>query len=243
MQVSDGTRTDTANVTITVTDVNDNAPVMPSSGFTFSVPADGTKNFLVGRLTANDADEGTNAAVTFIPSGEAGAFTVQYSTGEVRTARAKYTAAESPLSFNVIAVDRGSPAKSSPPAVVRVTVVAANEHSPVFQPAVVTASVSESAAVNDTVTLLNATDADSGINGQIRFELLAPAGPFVVDADTGRLSVASALDFETKSLYQLRVRASDSGPKPKTAETLVTVQVHAYMYNYVEAEACTYTRS
>lgn len=69
-----------------------------------------------------------------------------------------------------------------------------------------------------------ASDADSGSNGIVRFRLLPAFGPFSLNAVTGVLTLASALDFENRSDYSLQIQAYDLGTP--SLNSLVSVSVY-----------------
>jgi hypothetical protein len=88
VRVSDGSSSDDQTIAVTVTDVNDNAPLI-TSGQTFSVAENATNGTVVGSVATTDADaDGVNPAKTFsITAGNAnGAFAVNASTGQITVA-------------------------------------------------------------------------------------------------------------------------------------------------------------
>lgn len=84
-------------------------------------------------------------------------------------------------------------------------------------------SISESAAIGSTVGTLSATDAQGGA---MSFSLVSGDGStdnasFVIDGNV--LKTAVALDYETKSSYSIRVRATDSGSLTYEEQMTITV--------------------
>ncbi len=62
MQVSDGSNTDTQAIAVTVSDVNDNAPVITSNGGGASAAVNVAENgTAVTTVTASDAEPGADA--------------------------------------------------------------------------------------------------------------------------------------------------------------------------------------
>ena len=142
----------------------------------------------------------------------------------------------------VRATDRGTPPLSST-ARLSLTVGDANDNAPRFltrNPVVYLAanSSSSSSTPSSPVYVLLASDADSGLNGQVTFSLLTtssvpPGGagggssgpPFSLSRD-GVLSVTGELSQASTPRYRLLVRASDNGyPALATFTTLTIVLV------------------
>ena len=77
-------------------------------------------------------------------------------------------------------------------------------HDPIF--------VSENAAVGSVVAIIEATDADIGDNGAIRFEMLTQSAAFSINRVTGELVSTIVFDTEnTATNYELTLRLTDLG--------------------------------
>ena len=71
--------------------------------------------------------------------------------------------------------------------------------------------ISEDATIGATVGVTAfAVDPDAG--DTVSYSLIGSAGPFVIDASTGVVTAAAALDFETTSNYSIDVRAASTEP-------------------------------
>ncbi|XP_044045435.1 protocadherin Fat 4 [Siniperca chuatsi] len=110
-------------------------------------------------------------------------------------------------------------------AVVEVRVTDVNDNNPVFTSSSVTKSVPEDAEVGSNVTVVPATDKDSSFNKEIRYSLRGGEGRFSIDPVSGMVSVAGALDRETKAEYNLLVVAEDQGRPAMSATASLLVQV------------------
>lgn len=110
-------------------------------------------------------------------------------------------------------------------AVVAVEVTDINDNSPVFAQSSVTKSVPEDAEPGTNVTVVPATDKDSGFNKEIRYSLRGGEGRFSVDPVSGMVSVAGALDRETEAQYNLQVVAEDQGRPARSATSTLLVHV------------------
>ncbi|KAG7235236.1 hypothetical protein INR49_003079 [Caranx melampygus] len=139
------------------------------------------------------------------------------SDGELTT-KVKLDYDEAPRNYSVdISISGGG---SRDTAVVKVQVIDVNDNSPVFASGSITKSVPEDAEVGTNVTDVPATDKDSGFNKEIRYSLRGGEGKFALDPVSGMVSVAGALDRETKSEYSLLVVAEDQGPNGRVSYSI-----------------------
>ena len=106
-----------------------------------------------------------------------------------------------------------------------------NDNEPVFQPFPNTIYVDENGPTDVTVLTLEAADRDQGAYGQVVYSLDDPDGdlPFAVSTAGGQgvVRCTRALDYEEKSLYQLRILAKDRANQGRvnTATAAVLVRV------------------
>ncbi|CAK6976329.1 protocadherin Fat 4-like [Scomber scombrus] len=118
-----------------------------------------------------------------------------------------------------------SDATTTATAVVEVQVTDINDNSPVFASDPTTKSVPEDIEVGSNVTVVPATDKDSGFNKEIRYSLRGGEGRFSIDPVSGMVSVAGELDRETKAEYNLQVVAEDQGRPARSSTATLLVQV------------------
>ncbi|KAL7852364.1 hypothetical protein SRHO_G00181490 [Serrasalmus rhombeus] len=110
-------------------------------------------------------------------------------------------------------------------AIVHVEVLDINDNSPEFAPIASSIGIPEDAEIGDNVTSILATDADAGLNAEVRYSLEGSAGMFSVNPDTGLITVAAALDRETQSKYNFRVVAQDQGRPVLSAEASLIITI------------------
>ena len=174
----------------------------------------------VVNVSATDADTGANAAISYKFSSltTATTFSIDASTGQIRTAaNIDYEATQS-YKFNVTATD----GKFSTEAEVEIEVVNLNDNSPSFEKAYVV-SISEDKAVSSNVVTVKANDVDSF--GVLTYTLLNNTGSFSVDSQTGEVKTTVGLDREKVTSYVIGVRVEDGGSPTRSDETTVTVNV------------------
>uniref|UniRef100_A0A4W5MPG5 Cadherin domain-containing protein n=2 Tax=Hucho hucho TaxID=62062 RepID=A0A4W5MPG5_9TELE len=114
---------------------------------------------------------------------------------------------------------------SSDEATVVVEVIDINDNSPVFGASSVTQLVPEDTEVGTNLTAMTATDADNGFNRELRYALRGGEGKFVIDPKIGMVSLAGALDRETKAEFSLEVVAQDQGRPALSATATLLIQV------------------
>ncbi|XP_070559913.1 LOW QUALITY PROTEIN: protocadherin Fat 4-like [Ptychodera flava] len=209
-------RTGLANVQIDVNDLNDNAPVVSPSDFTVSISEDAAAFTLVTPVLVYDADSGTNGEVTcsIVPDTDplgqflsdpidCDIFTTNV--GLDRETRDKYD-----LIIN--ATDGGTPMLYGL-GYITVIILDVNDNAPIINPSSYAESIYEDTPVGTVVLQVLATDADIGENARLTYTLTNgnELGHFNIDPDTGVLTVAQALDRETKASYAMTVTVNDNG--------------------------------
>ena len=75
--------------------------------------------------------------------------------------------------------------------------------------------------------MIKATDADSGLNALLLYEILEEHAKkyFSIDSSTGALRTISGLDYESQTMFEFRVRVSDMGRPRLSAETTASVRI------------------
>ncbi|EDO35412.1 predicted protein, partial [Nematostella vectensis] len=219
---------DKAIVIVTVTDLNDNAPVFSRAVYAITVSELSLPGSPVFRIKAMDADEGDNAKFFYSLVSGTGMdkFFINSSTGELHLS--KTLDRETTSSYNlVVKATDASNANLYSTAKIEITVGDSNDQRPVFPESDYTVNITEDALIGSLVINLNASDKDIGQNGLIKYSISNGnlAAMFDVESATGRLIVAKSLDFETTQLYELTITAQDHGLIPLSSTVNVTVNV------------------
>ncbi|XP_064243759.1 protocadherin gamma-A10-like [Passer domesticus] len=215
----DGALFDAAKVTISVTDVNDNAPELTVSSALTEISEDAPSGTVVALLHVHDRDSGANGQVRCSLADDV-PFRLQSSQGNYYSVvTASELDREQVWEYNVTvrAADGGSPSLQSS-AVLALRVLDVNDNAPVFLEERYSARLAENNAAGALVLTVRATDADWGQNARVRYRLAegrvrgAPLSSYVsVQAETGALYALRSLDYEQVRELQLWVRAEDGG--------------------------------
>ncbi|XP_068554667.1 protocadherin gamma-A10-like, partial [Anas acuta] len=220
VQVHDGGGLfDTATVSISMTDVNDNAPELTVSSALSEISEDAPPGTVVALLHVQDRDSGANGEVRCSLVGDV-PFRLRSSVGSyysVVTSRELDREEVSEYNVTVWASDGGSPSLRSS-AVLALRVLDVNDNAPVFAEARYSARLPENNAEGALVLTVRAWDADWGQNARVRYRLAegrvrgAPLSSYVsVQAETGALYALRSFDYEEVREVGLCVRAEDGG--------------------------------
>ena len=236
------------NITVLVSDVNDNAPTFTQTSYTLSVRENNSPALHIGSVSATDWDAGANAQVTYslLPPRDPGLpldslVSINADNGQLFALRALDYEALQAFEFLVGATDRGSPALSSQ-ARVRVQVLDANDNSPfVLYPlqngsAPCTELVPRAAEPGYLVSKVVAVDGDSGQNAWLSFQLLKATEPglFGVWAHNGEVRTARLLSERDAAKHRLLLLVKDNGEPPLSASvTLHVLLVDGFSQPYL----------
>ena len=212
---------DTIDVTINVTGVNEAPPEFAADTATREVPENSAAGAAVGDpVTATDADSGDTLAYTL--SGDDMYFTID-NMGQIMVGMdtmLDYEAARAPTSVTVTATDSEGLSDTID---VTINVTNVNEE-PVFATNTATLEVPENTAADMAIgeAFPEATDPDAG--DSLTYSLGGDdKDSFDFDAATRQIKTKAALDYEDKSSYSVMVIATDSGDLTGTIDVTINV--------------------
>ncbi len=123
-------------------------------------------------------------------------------------------------------VDGGRPFRIGT-ASIHIHVLDANDNVPVFGQTVYKVSAQENSPRGTVLVKLNATDLDSGINGEISYSFShvpdKTRGLVEVDHVTGEVKVMGAMDYEEASSHELDVQAKDGDGQSSLCKLIIDV--------------------
>ncbi|NXO74870.1 PCDGM protein, partial [Sitta europaea] len=225
-------RSGTAQITVQVLDVNDNAPAFDRTTYKVKVPENTPVGAVLLRVNASDPDEGPNGETQYsfgvhTSDSVRRLFALDPRSGEVRVSGALDFEESRFYEIYVRAHDGGVPEDKGSPAMeghchLRVELIDINDNSPEIVLTSVSSPVQEDAAPGTVIALIGVKDSDSGDNGQVRLQI-AKELPFkLVSSFKEHFSLVTSgpLDREKATGYNITVRAVDSGsPQRATQKT------------------------
>lgn len=226
---------DIHRVLVEVLDVNDNAPQFSTSNISLEISEAAVPRTRFRLESAHDPDVGTNSLRTYHLA--ANDFFILHVETKSDGSKFPELAVDKPLdretqaSFRLLltAVDGGQPEKSGS-TLLLIKILDVNDNAPVFDEPVNKVRLLENVAQGTLVTKLNATDADSGSNGDISF-LFSKYTPervlklFSVDSKSGEIRVKGDVDYEKGNAYHITVQARDGGSPAMEGSCNVIVEI------------------
>ncbi|KAM4554650.1 protocadherin gamma-C5-like isoform 13-T13 [Odontesthes bonariensis] len=222
-------------IVVDVLDVNDNAPQFSTSNISLEVSEAAAPGTRFRLESAHDPDVGTNSLRTYhVAANDFFILNVQTKSDGSKFPELvvdKPLDRETQASFRLLltAVDGGQPEKSGS-TLLLIKILDVNDNAPVFDETVKKVTLLENVARGTLVTKLNATDADSGNNGEISF-LFSKYTPdhvlqlFSVDSKNGEIRVKGDVDYEKAAAYHITVQARDDGSPAMEGSCNVIVDI------------------
>ncbi|XP_026213705.1 protocadherin gamma-C5-like isoform X3 [Anabas testudineus] len=222
-------------VVVDIVDVNDNAPQFSTSNISLEISEAAAPGTRFRLESAHDPDVGTNSLRTYHLA--ANDFFVLKVETKSDGSKFPELVVDKPLdretqaSFRLLltAVDGGQSEKSGS-TLLLIKILDVNDNAPVFDEPVKKVRLLENVARGTLVTKLNATDADSGNNGDISF-LFSKYTPervlklFSVDSKSGEIHVKGDVDYEKATAYHITVQARDGGSPAMEGSCNVIVDI------------------
>ena len=229
LYVSDGDNASTpVYVPVAMVYTNDYAPVLVNPPATLSVSEGAPVGTVLAQLAATDTDAGPfGSPLTLALQPRSPLLAVNAQHQLVTTGQLDHEQ-QAVLPVVVAVRDQGGRASQWP---ITVLVLDANDHAPVFVQDSYTFAVDENTPMSTLVGRVQARDTDSAaVNGQLLYALdpaFAADAPLAVDARSGNLTLARALDYEGPAgpVLMVRVIARDQGEPPQVSEPIIVTLV------------------
>lgn len=223
------------HVEVEVKDINDNSPEFPRKESSLEISENTAVGTRIPLDFAVDPDVGSNYIQSYQISVNSHfsidvlsrADGVKYA--ELVLMKELDRETQASYALELVAMDGGTPSRSGTTRI-NIKVKDYNDNSPVFDRSSFSVELAEDAPVGTLLLDLNADDPDEGLNGEVVYGFGNQVPQeirqlFRVDRKTGRLTLESAVDFETKTTYEFDVQATDLGPNPSPAICKIVVQV------------------
>uniref|UniRef100_A0A182K8T4 Uncharacterized protein n=1 Tax=Anopheles christyi TaxID=43041 RepID=A0A182K8T4_9DIPT len=209
-----------------VQDENDNTPIFESNPYSFALAENIEKGSSIMKLTARDADSGSNGDIRYALSPDVGdivnIFDVDAYSGWITTLVPLDKEKREDYKFQVLATDNGQP-KHTTRSTVIIRLKDYNDCPPVFKELHYKASVSEDALPGTVVLQIATSDKDVDLKTPVEYYIISgdSLSQFQIK-NSGEVFVVKALDRESISEYELKVIVTD-GKYTATANISITV--------------------
>ncbi|XP_060751258.1 putative protocadherin beta-18 isoform X40 [Tachysurus vachellii] len=221
-------RSGTAVIHITVLDANDNVPVFSQPVYKVVLAENAPIGTEVVTVSAEDADEGVNGAVTYefshIANNAEQLFTIDKLTGQIKVSGLIDYEEENYYEIEVQAKD-GSGLASTASVIIEITDV--NDNAPKIILTSLNNPILENTIVGTEVAIINVQDKDSGDNKQIHCSIQGNV-PFKLNPSIKNyfsLINTNLLDRETESDYNITITATDGGSPPLSTSITIHLTV------------------
>ncbi|XP_063269925.1 protocadherin gamma-B5-like [Prinia subflava] len=208
------------HVEVEIEDVNDNSPTFSNAVLELDIGEWIPPGAHFPLEMAQDADVGSNSLLTYqLTSNPSFSLIMKTSPDgsnkpELVLERALDREKQSSFELMLTALDAGDPVRSGT-IKIRVNVTDLNDNPPVFGQDRYSARLREDAAPGSRVLNVSASDADTGNNARITYGFGKMSAKvlekFMIDAESGMITLKEALDFEDTRSYTLLVEARDGG--------------------------------
>uniref|UniRef100_A0A3Q3EC83 Protocadherin gamma-C3 n=1 Tax=Labrus bergylta TaxID=56723 RepID=A0A3Q3EC83_9LABR len=222
-------------IEVEIRDINDNSPSFLTQEIHLKIPESVTLGKRFSLESAQDPDVGSNSLKTYSLSRN-DYFSLKLK--DTKNGRAvPELVLEKPLDreknaqheLMLTALDGGNPVKSGT-CKITITVLDNNDNFPVFNENEYKASLKENSTKGTFVIKLTATDADEGLNGEVKYSFGSRtpdlvSSTFEINEKTGEIVLRGALDYESTTSYLIDITAKDNGTPEMEGHCRVQVDV------------------
>ncbi|XP_075715455.1 protocadherin gamma-C5-like [Rhinoderma darwinii] len=227
------------SVTLSVSDINDNAPVFTQSTYNAFITENSDPGTLLCTVSATDLDEGVNSDLVYsivespIDGSSVSSFVyIHSSDGNIYAQRSFDYEHIQVLQITIRVEDSGSPQLSSTVPVF-IFILDTNDNPPTLlypehsEDLIVQERIPKSTSAGYLVTKLSAVDLDSGHNAWLFFTLIDPINysSFQVSKHTGEVRTVRGLQETENMEQQLVISISDQGNPPLSTTVTVLVSI------------------
>uniref|UniRef100_UPI003AABFBEA protocadherin alpha-3-like n=1 Tax=Centroberyx gerrardi TaxID=166262 RepID=UPI003AABFBEA len=219
---------------INVLDINDNAPFFSEHLQSLNIAESTVPGGKFGLIGASDLDVGKNNVNTYkLNTNDYFSLEIHKggeSVGAELVLQKSLDREKQPIiKLTLTAVDGGTPPKSGTSQII-INVLDINDNAPVFSSSLYKTQILENLTTGTTVSILNATDADEGLNSEIEYSLRSKGQDhvldvFQIDPKTGAILVKGEIDYEENPAFEIHAQGSDKGQPPMSTYCKVLVEV------------------
>ncbi|XP_067259967.1 protocadherin Fat 4-like isoform X1 [Chanodichthys erythropterus] len=211
-------------VRVSITDVNDNAPVFSSDSYSKSILVKDAKvGDVLLTLSATDKDDGSNALISYRFSEVSSMVALDAEKGNITlTSDLSGVTEDTLLNLTAIATDHGTPPESDEAEVLIYFKITSFTETVAFESSSYKFTIKENEPEASEVGKVKAFTGNPVV--MVSYNMKSHEDVFSVDGE-GTIKALRPLDKEEEEWYILTVEAIDSRTPPNTAETTVNVQV------------------
>ena len=203
-----GGLTSNASFVVTLIDVNDNAPMFDPMSISLTITESAEFGSELTVVSATDLDQAENGFVTYsLNSAEINStFTIDLITGVISVNRQLDFETRRRYVIIVTGTDGGVPQRSGT-LTINLDVLDENDNSPIIQNPMPEFIIDENVETDTLVGQVLATDADSGTNAELVYEIINgnDANRFMIDPASGMITTNGTIDREGQEVYMLSV--------------------------------------
>ncbi len=209
----------TAQITITIQDVNEN-PEIDDQGFL--LPENSPVNTTIGTVVASDPDQNQTLTYSIISGNLNNSFSINSTTGVIKVQNAQSIDFEANPQFTlqVKVTDQGGLVST---AQITINIQDVNENPETDDQGFI---LPENSPVNTTIGTVAASDPDQ--NQTLTYSIISGNlnNSFSINSTTGVIKVqnAQSIDFETNPQFTLQVKVTDQGGLFSTAQITINIQ-------------------
>ncbi|XP_063045530.1 protocadherin alpha-8-like isoform X3 [Engraulis encrasicolus] len=217
---------------VNVIDINDNAPIFRSASSQINISESAIPGERSSLPKAFDMDVASNSVKSYkLSQNEYFSIDVHSGGDTAELVLQKPLDREKLPVFQLTltALDGGKPPRSGTAKIV-VNVMDVNDNIPVFSKPLYKTQIHENVPPSTSVVIVQATDLDDGMNGEIVYSIVShdssdDLNMFTINPLTGEITVTGDVDHETNTAVEIRVKATDKGHSPRSAFCKVLVEV------------------
>ncbi|XP_034484268.1 fat-like cadherin-related tumor suppressor homolog [Drosophila innubila] len=221
------TKSDSKMLPITITDSNDNPPVLQKSLATLRLTENGLNGSIIFCVHATDADLGINAEITYSLSIDFDEFIINKTSGCIMLNKPLDREQQDRYELHIIVQDGGVPVLTAE-AVLYIFVDDVNDNAPIFGVQEYIFKVREDVPRGTVVAVIEAIDKDIGLNSEILFSLQEDSQEknlFKIDKQSGAIRTVGYLNYENLQVHNLLISAIDCGIPSLTADVSIVIEV------------------
>ncbi|MGH0159302.1 UNVERIFIED_CONTAM: hypothetical protein FKN15_036965 [Acipenser sinensis] len=215
-----------AEVEVPITVMNKAMPMFEKPFYSLEIPENIQLHTPVVHVQANSS-EGLRIMYSITEGDPFSQFSIHFNTGVIHVTSPLDFESHPAYKLSVRATDSLTGAHSE--VFVDIILVDVNDNAPLFKEKSYTATLSEASVIGTSVVQVIATDADSGVDKIISYQLVEDnsksSDNFHIDRDSGVILTRRALDYEERQQHNLLVKAMDGGVPALSSDISITVYV------------------